>query len=184
MRVMLLGSPGVGKGTQAQFICEHYGIPHISTGDILRAAIASGSELGLLAKGYLDRGELIPDDVMCSVVKERLTQADCRPGFLLDGFPRTIPQAQALIQNEIYLDYALVLEAPTEVVVKRLLSRARADDTEEVIRHRLEIYQQQTAPLINFYREQMTKTNLQLVFVSSVGDIDDIKNNILEILSN
>lgn len=181
---MLLGSPGVGKGTQAQFICEHYGIPHISTGDILRAAIQSGSALGIMAKGIIDRGELIPDDVMCSVVKDRLNEADCHAGFLLDGFPRTIPQAQALLEQGITLDHVVVLEATTEEIVKRLLSRARKDDTEEVIRHRFEVYQQQTAPLIDFYRQKSSEGSVKLAFVYSVGDIEQIKNNILNVLSN
>lgn len=120
---MLLGSPGVGKGTQAQFICNQYHVPQISTGDILRAAIQSDSELGREVKACIDRGELVPDNLICTVVKERLAQADCANGFLLDGFPRTIPQAEALANNNILLDYVIVLEAPAEEIIKRLSGR-------------------------------------------------------------
>ncbi|MES2204067.1 MAG: adenylate kinase [Pseudomonadota bacterium] len=123
MRVMLLGSPGVGKGTQAQFICEQYHIPQISTGNILRAAMQSGSELGLMAKSYSDQGNLVPDEVVCSIVKERLAEPDCVNGFLLDGFPRTIPQAEALVKLGIALDFVVVLDAPVEEIVARLTGR-------------------------------------------------------------
>lgn len=213
MRVMLLGSPGVGKGTQAQFICDHYHIPQISTGNILRAAMQSGSALGVDAKGYVDRGELVPDDVMCAVVKERLQETDCANGFLLDGFPRTIPQADALAKNGITLDYVIVLDAPSEEIVKRLSGRRihlasgrtynmyfqppkahdqddvtgepliqRDDDKEEVVRNRFEVYERQTAPLIDYYREQDQLGKTRLAFVSGLGDVDVIKANILNVL--
>lgn len=120
---MLLGSPGVGKGTQAALICEHFGIPQISTGNILRAAIESQSELGLSVKSYLDAGQLVPDDVVNALVKERLTQTDCVNGFLLDGFPRTVNQAQYLINNNVKLDHVVVLEVADSEVIKRLSGR-------------------------------------------------------------
>lgn len=120
---MLLGSPGVGKGTQAALICEHFNIPQISTGNILRAAIESQSELGLSVKSYLDAGQLVPDEVVNALVKERLAQPDCANGFLLDGFPRTIKQAQYLIDNEVSLDHVIVLEIADSEVIKRLSGR-------------------------------------------------------------
>ncbi len=211
---MLLGSPGVGKGTQAQFICEQYHIPQISTGNILRAAIQSGSELGVMAKSYSDRGELVPDEVVCSIVKERLAEPDCHEGFLLDGFPRTIPQAEALLAIGVALDYVVVLEAPTEEIVARLTGRRfhptsgrtyhllfdppkvaglddvtdeplvqRDDDKEEVVRNRLQVYERQTAPLIDFYRQQAMQGKVKIAFVSGIGDIDEVKANILRILT-
>lgn len=210
---MLLGSPGVGKGTQAQFICEQYHIPQISTGNILRAAMQSGSALGMSAKNYVDRGELVPDDVICAVVKERLLEADCAKGFLLDGFPRTIPQADALAKNGIVLDCVIVLDAPAEEIVKRLSGRRidpvsgrtynvyfqppkvegkddvtgepliqRDDDKEDVVRNRFAVYEKQTAPLIDYYRQQNTLGKTRLAFVSGLGDVDVIKTNILNVL--
>lgn len=214
MRIMLLGSPGVGKGTQAQFICQQYHIPQISTGNILRAAMQAGSTLGLMAKRYVDQGELVPDDVVCGLVKERLTEPDCAPGFLLDGFPRTIPQAEALIKIGVTLDYVLVLDAPVEDIVKRLTGRRvhldsgrtyhiefqppkvseqddvtgepltqRDDDKEEVVRNRLNVYERQTAPLIHFYEEQAKLGAVKIAFVSGLGDIEQVKENIFKILS-
>ncbi len=214
MRIMLLGSPGVGKGTQAQFICEKFGIPQISTGNILRAAIQSGSELGLSAKSYTDRGELVPDEVVCSIIKQRLTEVDCQPGFLLDGFPRTIPQAEALDNMGVSLDYVIVLDAPMEEIVARLTGRRfhpasgrtyhvlfqppkvadkddltgeallqRDDDKEEVVRHRLAVYEHQTAPLIGYYKQLSERGRVNIAFVSGLGNIDEIKQNILKVLS-
>lgn len=214
MRVMLLGSPGVGKGTQAQFICEKFSIPQISTGNILRAAIQSGSELGLLAKSYSDKGELLPDHVVCTIVKQRLMDSDCVNGFLLDGFPRTIPQAQALQDMGVLLDYVIVLEAPLEEIVLRLTGRRfhpasgrtyhiqfqapkipnldditqeplvqRDDDKEEVVRHRLEVYQNQTTPLIDFYKDSAQKGQVKIEFISGLGGIEEIKTHILTVLS-
>ena len=123
MKMMLLGSPGVGKGTQAALICEHFGIPQISTGNILRAAIESESDLGLSVRSILDAGQLVPDEIVNALVKERLSQADCEAGFLLDGFPRTIMQAQYLVDNAVSLDYVIVLEIDNGEVVKRLSGR-------------------------------------------------------------
>jgi adenylate kinase len=212
---MLLGSPGVGKGTQAQFICDEYHIPQISTGNIFRAAIHSGSEIGLLAKSYSDRGELVPDEVVCSLVKQRLTEADCSAGFLLDGFPRTIPQAQALEKSGVALDVVIVLDAPIDDIILRLTGRRfhaasgrtyhvtfqapkvadtddvtgeplvqRDDDKEGVVRNRLNVYERQTAPLIDFYKDQAEQGKVKIAFVSGLGDVDEVKANILKFLSN
>jgi len=182
IRLVFLGPPGAGKGTQAQRIAEKYNVPHISTGDILRAAVKKGTELGKLAKSYMDRGELVPDDVIIGIIKERLSQPDVRErGFILDGFPRTLPQAEALDRMleelSMPLDKVVYLNVDDEEIVKRLLSRGRADDTEEVIRNRLKVYREQTAPLIDYYSEKCL-----LAEVYGVGDIDEITKKIEELL--
>lgn len=213
VRIMLLGSPGVGKGTQAQFICDEYQIPQVSTGNILRSAIQSGSELGALAKSYSDRGELVPDEVVCSIVEHRLAEQDCQSGFLLDGFPRTIPQAEALEHRNISLDYVIVLEAPIEEIVLRLTGRRfhpasgrtyhvqfqppkvadkddvtgeplvqRDDDKEDVVRNRLNVYERQTAPLIDFYKRQAEQGKVKIAFVSGLGNVEEVKANISKVL--
>jgi len=123
MRIVLLGAPGAGKGTQAQFLMEKFGIPQISTGDMLRAAIKAGSELGKQAKAVMDAGQLVSDDLIIGLVKERITQEDCKSGFLLDGFPRTIPQADAMKENGITVDHVLEFEVPDEVIVERMAGR-------------------------------------------------------------
>lgn len=151
IRLVFLGPPGAGKGTQAQRIAQEYGIPHISTGDILRNAVKEGTELGKLAKSYMDKGELVPDEVIIGIIRERLSQPDVKEkGFILDGFPRTLPQAEALdeLLKELSmpLDRVVYLNVDDEEIVKRLLARGRADDTEEVIRNRLKVYREQTAP--------------------------------------
>lgn len=180
MRLVFLGPPGAGKGTQALRISQKYNIPHISTGDILRSAVKEGTELGKLAKSYMDRGELVPDEVIIGIIKERLSQDDVKDrGFILDGFPRTLPQAEALekLLSELSmpLDKVIYLNVDDEEVVKRLLSRGRADDTEEVIRNRLRVYREQTAPLIDYYAEKCL-----LVEIYGVGDIDEITKKIEE----
>ena len=182
IRLVFLGPPGAGKGTQAQRIAEKYNVPHISTGDILRAAVKEGTELGKLAKSYMDRGELVPDDVIIGIIKERLSQPDVRErGFILDGFPRTLPQAEALDRMleelSMPLDKVVYLNVDDEEIVRRLLSRGRADDTEEVIRNRLKVYREQTAPLIDYYSEKCL-----LAEVYGVGDIDEITKKIEELL--
>ncbi|AWX14550.1 adenylate kinase [Mergibacter septicus] len=123
MKIILLGAPGAGKGTQAQFMMNKYGIPQISTGDMLRAAIKSGSELGQKAKGLMDAGQLVPDDLIIALVKDRVSQADCKNGFLLDGFPRTLPQADALKAAGIAIDFVLEFDVPDEIIVERMSGR-------------------------------------------------------------
>lgn len=123
MRIILLGAPGAGKGTQAQFIMEKFGIPQISTGDMLRAAVKAGSELGLKAKELMDNGKLVTDELVIALVKERIKQDDCRNGFLLDGFPRTIPQADAMKEAGINVDFVLEFDVPDEIIVERIIGR-------------------------------------------------------------
>ncbi|NTS75272.1 adenylate kinase [Catenovulum sp. SM1970] len=123
MRIILLGAPGAGKGTQAQFLMEKYGIPQISTGDMLRAAIKAGTEMGIAAKKVMDAGQLVSDDIIIGIVKERIAQDDCAKGFLLDGFPRTIPQADAMVENNIDIDYVLEFDVPDDVIVDRMGGR-------------------------------------------------------------
>ncbi|MEU9890298.1 adenylate kinase [Sphaerisporangium sp. NPDC051017] len=189
MRVVLVGPPGAGKGTQAQFIASNLSIPKISTGDIFRANVSGGTELGKLAKEYMDRGDLVPDEVTVAMVRDRLSEPDAQVGFLLDGFPRNVPQAQILnkmlAEFDTSLDVVLELVVDEEEVVRRLAGRRtcrscgkvwhvvfdppsnegvcdacggdlfqRDDDREETIRHRLEVYQDQTAPLIRFYADE------------------------------
>jgi adenylate kinase len=157
-RLVLFGPPGAGKGTQAAALSASLSVPHISTGDIFRGAVASGTALGLEAKSYLDKGDLVPDAVVIGMIRDRLTQSDTQQGWLLDGFPRTVPQAKAL--DELLQDIGQSLEAvlnlqvPNTTLLERLLSRGRQDDSEEVIRRRLQVYQEQTEPLIEFYRSR------------------------------
>jgi adenylate kinase len=157
-RLVLFGPPGAGKGTQAAALSASLSVPHISTGDIFRGAVASGTALGLEAKSYLDKGELVPDAVVIGMIRDRLTQPDTQQGWLLDGFPRTVAQANAL--DELLQDIGQSLEAvlnlqvTSTTLVERLLSRGRQDDSEAVIRRRLEVYQEQTEPLIEFYRSR------------------------------
>jgi adenylate kinase len=158
--ILLLGPQGSGKGTQAQLISEAYGIPHIATGDILRAAMAEGTELGRKVKPIYDSGHLVPDELMIDIIRDRLAKDDTENGFILDGFPRTLPQAEALehmlrqIGKE--LDVVFVLQLPEQVAVDRLTNRARIegrkDDTPEAIAKRLELYRRETEPLIEWYR--------------------------------
>ena len=182
IKVVFLGPPGAGKGTQALKIAEKFGVPHISTGDILRAAVKEGTELGKLAKSYMDRGELVPDEVIIGIIKERLSQPDVKEkGFILDGFPRTLKQAEALDQMlkelNMPLDKVIYLNVDDEEIVKRLLARGRADDTEEVIRNRLKVYREQTAPLIDYYQAKGL-----LVEIYGVGQIEEITRKIEEAL--
>ncbi len=212
MRIVLLGAPGAGKGTQAKKMVEKYGIPQISTGDILRKAVADGTPLGKEAKQYMDKGELVPDSVVIGLVKERLAQDDCKKGFILDGFPRNTSQAETLdkVLEEMGmpLQVALSVDVDFDVLMKRLTGRRtcrqcgqmyniyynppkqegvcdkcggelyqRDDDKEETIRKRLEVYEAQTAPLIEYYDKKGI-----LKRVNGVGNIDEIFANICAIL--
>ena len=210
MKLLIMGRPGAGKGTQAANIKEYYNIPHISTGDMFRAAIKNESKLGLTAKGYMDKGQLVPDEVTIGIVQERLLEDDCKKGFLLDGFPRTIAQAEALETflkaNGIVLDAVLDVNVPAEILVRRMVGRRvckgcgatfhvefnapkqegicdvcgtpliqRADDTYETANSRLEVYDNNTAPLLDFYN---TRGLLKTVNGDQALDkvFEDIKN--------
>lgn len=162
MRLILLGPPGVGKGTQAKILVEQFGIPQLSTGDILRNAIANKTAMGLAAKEIMDRGDLVSDEIVNGIVSERIDQADCANGFILDGFPRTIPQADALGKmlegKGMKLDGVVAITADTDTLVSRVAKRAqetggaRADDSAEVIRKRLDVYRELTEPLVAYYK--------------------------------
>jgi adenylate kinase len=159
-RLIFLGPPGAGKGTQAQLLSENHQIPHVSTGDILRSAVSNQTPLGKQAKGYMDRGELVPDTLILGLIQDRLSYEDTSNGWILDGFPRNVNQAAFLeaLLNELNQnpDCVLNLEVPDEVLVARLLERKRKDDNEETIRRRLEVYHQDTVPVIDFYQEKQT----------------------------
>ncbi|MBE9115800.1 adenylate kinase [Lusitaniella coriacea LEGE 07157] len=163
-RLIFLGPPGAGKGTQAQKLAKMLGVPHISTGAILREATKAGTPLGKKAQNYMNRGELVPDALMLDLIRERLQQTDVQKGWILDGFPRNVQQATFLEALLAELnqspDCVLDLDVPDEVIVTRLLARGRKDDNEETIRRRLEVYREQTAPVSNFYRDRAC---LQLV---------------------
>jgi adenylate kinase len=164
VRLILLGPPGAGKGTQAKLLVEAFGIPQLSTGDILRSAIAQKTPMGLAAKEIMDRGDLVSDEIVNGIVSERLDQDDCKPGFILDGFPRTIPQAQALDQmladKGMALNAVVEMKAEPDELVRRIVNRAResgaarGDDNIEVVRKRLDVYREQTAPLVDYYRRR------------------------------
>jgi adenylate kinase len=185
MRVIMMGPPGAGKGTQATFVAEHFGIPAISTGDIFRANVAEGTPLGVEAKRYMDAGEYVPDEITNKMVRNRIDEPDAEPGFLLDGYPRTLAQVEELDGMVDFtghrLDAAVVLTVDGEEIVQRLLQRAevegRADDTEEVIRRRQEVYREQTEPLIEVYRDRGI-----LVEVDGMGEVDEVTKRIFEAL--
>lgn len=157
-RLIFLGPPGAGKGTQAYALAQAQQIPHISTGDILRAAVALKTELGQKAQGYMDKGELVPDHLILELVRDRLGYDDIKAGWILDGFPRTVAQAtfldDLLDDMQQSCDWVINFDVPDEVLVARLLGRGRKDDTEDVIRNRLAVYREQTAPLIDFYQQR------------------------------
>ncbi|MFD0883496.1 adenylate kinase [Streptosporangium algeriense] len=212
MRLVLVGPPGAGKGTQAQYIASNLSIPKISTGDIFRANVSGGTELGKLAKEYMDRGDLVPDEVTIAMVRDRLSESDAQDGFLLDGFPRNVPQAEILKKMleefGVALDIVLELVVDDEEVVRRLAGRRtcsqcgriwhvdfddkkddicdacggrlyqRDDDKEETIRHRLEVYQEQTAPLVSFYAQERI-----LVGVDATGPVEEVTQRAMEALS-
>jgi len=181
MNLILMGPPGSGKGTQAKRLVEKFGIPQISTGDILREAVASGSPIGLRAKAIMEKGDLVPDDVVIEIVRGRLGRADCKPGFVLDGFPRT--QKQAVSLDQILLDHGrdparvIVLLVADAELRGRILARGegRADDTEETSRKRLEVYRRDTQPVLDHYRAQVRQ-------VDGIGSLDAVTARILDVL--
>ena len=183
MRLVLLGAPGSGKGTQAARLMAHLQVPHISTGDLLRAEVAAGSKLGLEAKGVMARGELVSDAILLGMLEDRFSRSDTANGFILDGYPRNLAQAAALDgllgRLKQSFDYAVQLDVATELLVERIAGRAeaegRADDTPESVRTRLQIYNNQTAPVIDYYRQHG-----QLTLVDGVGSLDEVFTRILE----
>ena len=217
MRMILLGPPGAGKGTQATFLTKHFGIPQISTGDMLRAAVKAGTPLGLAAKKVMDSGALVSDDIIIGLVKERLKQADCAKGYLFDGFPRTIPQAEAMRDAGVALDYVLEIDVPAEEIIVRMSGRRahlasgrtyhvkfnppkvegkddvtgeplvqRDDDREETVRKRLEVYQAQTRPLVDFYgRWAATKPAAAPKYrkIAGQGSVEAIRDRAIAALS-
>jgi adenylate kinase len=184
-RLLLLGPPGAGKGTQAQLLAERLGIPQISTGDMLRAAVAAGSEVGRRAKSYMDAGKLVPDEVVIGVAEQRLGQPDAKRGFILDGFPRTAAQADALDKLlpklGVALESCVSLRVDEEELVKRLLKRAqiegRTDDNEQTIRTRMQVYQESTAPLIAYYARRGV-----LVELDGEGSVPEVSKRIQQAL--
>ncbi|EJZ10835.1 adenylate kinase [Mycolicibacterium vaccae] len=171
MRIVLLGPPGAGKGTQAVKLAEKLGVPHISTGDLFRYNISNGTELGVEAKKYLDAGDLVPATLTNALVDDRLDDEDAKQGFILDGFPRSVEQAKALdemlTRRDLSLDAVVEFRVPEEELVSRLKGRGRADDTEDVIRNRFKVYRDETAPLLDYYASNL-KT------VDAVGELDEV----------
>ncbi len=219
MRLILLGAPGAGKGTQAQFICEKFGIPQISTGDMLRAAVKAGTPLGVAAKKIMDSGGLVSDDIIIGLVKDRLTQPDCNKGYLFDGFPRTIPQAQAMRDAAVPIDYVLEIDVPFNAIIERMSGRRvhpasgrsyhikfnppkvegkddvtgepliqRDDDQEETVRKRLQVYTDQTRPLVDYYsgwaKEPQSSGVKAPAYrkVAGTGSVEDITKTIFAAL--
>jgi len=182
LRLVLLGPPGAGKGTQAARVACRFGTPHIATGDIFRANVAEGTDLGRAAQEYMDRGDLVPDDVVIAMVMERLAADDCEGGFVLDGFPRTVAQAEALDRQLVELGSplhaVLCFDITEDELLRRLAGRAaaqhRADDVEQTIRHRLEVFSVKTRPLIDYYRHRRL-----LTMVDGVGRVEEITGRIL-----
>ena len=221
MRLILLGAPGAGKGTQAQFICEKFSIPQISTGDMLRAAVKAGTELGVAAKKIMDAGGLVSDDIIIGLVKDRLTQPDCSKGYLFDGFPRTIPQAQAMKDAGVPIDYVLEIDVPFDAIIDRMSGRRvhpasgrtyhvkfnppkvegkddvtgealiqRDDDKEETVRKRLQVYNDQTRPLVEYYSSWAVQSSLSDKVkapayrkVNGTGSVDNITASIFAVLT-
>jgi len=216
MRLILLGGPGAGKGTQANYIKERYQIPQISTGDMLRAAVKAGSELGKKAKGFMDSGGLVPDDVIIGLVKERIKESDCQKGFLFDGFPRTIPQADAMKAAGVPIDAVVEIDVPDEEIIKRMSGRRahlasgrtyhivfnppkvegkddvtgeplvqRDDDKEDTVRKRLDVYHQQTEPLVTYYKNWGTSGEAgapKHIRIEGVGKVEEIRDAIFRAL--
>lgn len=184
-KLIFMGPPGAGKGTQAKNICKEYSIPQISTGDILRNSIQNKTELGLKAKSYMDAGDLVPDELVIGIIKERLKEKDCKNGFLLDGFPRTVQQAEALkvLLDELdsSLDSVVNIKVQDEELIRRLLERAkiegRSDDNYETIKNRLENYKEKTFPLIDYYKKMAL-----LKEIDGIGTVDEITETIKKAL--
>ena len=213
MRLILLGAPGAGKGTQAAFICQHFGIPQISTGDMLRAAVKAGSPMGVAAKKVMDAGGLVSDDIIIGLVKERITMPDCATGFLFDGFPRTIPQADAMKAASVKLDLVLEIDVPDTAIIERMSGRLfhvasgrsyhlkfnppkvaghddatgdpliqRDDDKEETVRKRLDVYQSQTRPLVDYYARWAATGDAQApryARISGIGTVEQITARVM-----
>ncbi len=173
MNIVFFGAPGVGKGTQAALLAESLGIPHISTGAIFRSAVASGRPLGIQAKGFMDRGELVPDDLTTAIALEALAEPECNGGFILDGYPRNTSQATALdtalSERGKPVDHVVYLTAPQEELIQRMLGRGRADDTREVIENRLKVYEAETSPVLAYYR-----ATDHVIEVNGVGEIEEV----------
>lgn len=186
MRLVLLGAPGSGKGTQAARLREHLQVPHISTGELLRAAVAAGTPLGLQAKAVMAAGNLVSDDIVLGMLEDRFQQSDTGNGFILDGYPRNLAQANALdallVRIGQPMDIAVQLDVDTELLVGRLAGRAkaegRADDSPEAVRHRLKVYDEQTAPVVDFYRNQG-----KLAHLDGVGTLDEVFTRIIEAIN-
>ena len=186
MRIVLLGPPGSGKGTQAALLKDRLGVPHISTGDLLRSAVAEGTTLGKKAQSFMDRGELVPDELMLGLIEERLGAPDVAPGFILDGYPRNLTQARALDdvldRLKMSAETALELVVDEDQIVERLAKRAaeegRSDDTEEVVRNRLNVYREQTAPVSNHYDEKGL-----LKQIDGIGSIEEINQRLASALN-
>ena len=213
MRIILLGSPGSGKGTQAQFVTEKFGIPQISTGDMLRAAVREGTELGLAAKKVMDAGGLVSDEIILGLIKARITKADCENGFLLDGFPRTIVQAEGLVAMGVAVDNVIEIAVDDEQIVKRMSGRRvhlqsgrsyhiefnppkvagidditgepltqRDDDQEQTVRKRLEVYHQQTLPLVQYYLDASQTGPVNFQSIVGTGAVEEITNRVFAVL--
>lgn len=216
MRLILLGPPGAGKGTQAAFICKHFGIPQISTGDMLRAAVKAGTPLGVAAKRVMDSGALVSDDIIIGLVKERIAEPDCANGFLFDGFPRTIPQADAMKAAGVKIEHVLEIDVPDEAIIERMSGRRvhaasgrtyhvkfnppkvagkddltgedliqRDDDKEETVRKRLQVYQGQTRPLVEYYSAWAAtgdRNAPRYRRISGLGGVDEITARALDAL--
>ncbi len=215
MRLILLGGPGAGKGTQANFITEKYGIPQISTGDMLRAAVKAGTPMGIEAKKIMDAGGLVSDEIIIGIVKDRLQEDDCKAGYLLDGFPRTLPQADAMKANNIDIDYVVEIAVDDAEIIKRMSGRRvhlssgrtyhlvynppkqdglddvtgeeliqREDDQEETVKKRLDIYHEQTEPLVEYYSSwaKQDGDSPQYVKINGIGKVDEIKEAIFSSL--